>query len=83
MSASGAIVGAMMGMHFGAQAQAQKDYIQYLKKAKAISPATAKSLSEVKFSRCTKGFECEYPKALEHLLKRGKIIKTGEKYYIT
>jgi hypothetical protein len=76
------VVGAMMGMHFGAQAQARKDYIQYLTKANAVSPATAKSLSEVKFSRCTKGFECAYPKALEYLLKKGKIIKTETGYYL-
>ena len=74
--------GIVMGMMAGASWQAQIDYKNYLKKHKATSPETAICLTHFKPSKYMKGFEYAYDDALKCLLKKGKIAKINNRYYL-
>jgi len=85
MSYAGALIGAWVG----SQVQMQKDIVKALKKGAAISSQSAKTLTELgldpnRLTGCLKGAEgfVSMEKELSYLIKRGRVLRVGDKLYL-
>ena len=73
-------MGAIMGGFIAVKMKAHKDLVKALKKAKAISPETAKTMNELGLSQNVSR-EC-LTQAVKCLNKKKSVIQIGDKFYL-